>query len=271
MKKLPILAKWAIILLIIVLIAAILIFIVRTYGSNLENTENTENENMISQTFGNVQSIEINLQKLELEVKQGEQVKVEYADTLEGLKIEQSETMLNITDEDVVMSEDSNSQKIIIYLPQETKFNDINLTAKDRNISIETLNATNIKLNIDGNYCTINHILSDVMELKNQDGRMTIGNGRIKNVTIQSDSGNDKLNLKITETATMNLNSATAELNLIGTEEEYQVNTVTEDSSMYLKMGRMDNGEQTIGSGNAKININAQNAALYINYKENAE
>ena len=271
MKKLPILAKWAIILFIIALIAVILIFIVRTYGSNLENTENTENENMISQTFENVQSIEINLQKLELEVKEGEQVKVEYADTLEGIKIEQSESMLTIIDEEVVMSEDSNGQKVIVYLPKETKFNDINLTVKDRSISIETLNATNVKLDIDGNYCTINNILSDVMELKNQGGRMTINNGEIKNVTMQSDSGNDKLNLKITETATMNLNTATAEINLIGTEEEYQVNTVTENSSMYVKMGRMDNGEQTIGSGNAKININAQSAALYINYKENEE
>lgn len=271
MKKLPILAKCAIILLIIILIAVILIFIVKTYGSNSENTENIENKSMTSQTFESVQSIEINLQKLELEVKQGEQVKVEYVDTLEGLKIEQNENMLKIVDEEVIMNEDSDSQKVIIYLPQETKFNNINLAVKDRNISIETLNATNVKLDIDGNYCTINNILSDTAELKNQSGRIIINDWEVKNVTMQSDSGNDKLNLKVTETATMNLNTATTEINLIGTEEDYQVNTVTENSSMYVKMGRMDNGEQTIGNGNAKVNINAQSAALYINYKANEE
>ena len=268
MKKLPILAKWAIILFIVALIAMILIFIVRTYGSKLESTENIENENMISQSFENVQSIQINLQKLELEFKQGEQVKVEYADTLEGLKIEQSEDTLNIVDEQVIMSEDSDSQKVIVYLPQETKFNNINLTAKDRNIFIETLNAVNIKLDIDGNYCTINNISSDTAELKNQGGRITINNGEIKNIIIQSDNSNDKLNLKITELATINLNNASTEINLLGAEEDYQVNTVTENSSMYMKMGRMDNGEQIIGSGNVKVNIHAQSAALYINYKE---
>lgn len=268
MKKLPIFAKWTIILFIILLIAVILIFIVRTYGSNLESTENTENEDMISQTFENVQSIEINLQKLELEIKQGEQVKVEYTDTLEGLKIEQSEDILNIVDEEVIMEEDNDSQKVIIYLPQEMKFNNINLTAKDRNISIETLNAVNIKLHIDGNYCTINNISSDIAELKNEGGRITINNGKIKNITIQSDNGNDKLNLKITEVATINLNSASTEINLVGTEEDYQVNTTTENSSMYVKMGRMDNGEQIIGNGSVKVNINAESAALYINYKE---
>ena len=268
MKKLPILAKWAIIVCFIILIAVILIFIVRTYGSNLESTENTENENMISQTFENVQSIEINLQKLELEVKKGEQVKVEYVDTLEGLKIEQNEDLLNIVDEEVTVGEDSDSQKVIIYLPEENKFNNVKLTAKDRSISIETLNAVNIKLDINGNYCTINNIISDNAEVKTQEGRITINNGEVKNLTMQSDNGNDKLNLKITETATMNLNSASTEISLVGKEEDYQVNTATENSSMYVKMGRMDNGEQTIGNGNVKVNINAQSAALYINYKE---
>ena len=271
MKKLPILAKCAIILLIIVLIAVILIFIVRTYSSNMENNENVESKSMISQTFENVQSIEVNLQKLELEVKQGEQVKVEYVDTLEGLKIEQNEELLNIVDEEVVLNEDSESQKVIIYLPQETKFDNINLTVKDRNISIETLNAINVKLDINGNYCTINNFLSDTAELKNQSGRIIMNNGEVKNMTMQSDAGNDKLNLKVTEIATMNLNSATTEINLIGTEEDYQVNTVTQDSSMYLEMGRMEDINQTIGNGNAKVNINAQSVALYINYKENEE
>lgn len=264
MNKLSIFAKWAIILFIIVLIAVILVFIVRTNGSN---SENTEDENMISQTFENVQSIDINLQKLELEIRQGEQVKVEYAVTLDGLKIEQSEDILNIADEEVIMNEDSDSQKVIIYLPEERKFNDINLIAKDRNISIETLNAINIKLDLDGNYCTINNILSDTVELKNQGGRIIINDGKAKNITIQSENGKDKLNLKITEVATINLNSTSTEINLIGAEEDYQVNTSTKNSSMYVKMGRMDNGEQTIGSGNVKVNINAQNAALYVNYK----
>lgn len=50
---------------------------------------------------------------------------------------------------------------------------------------------------------------------------------------MQSDNGNDKLNLKITEIATMNLNSASAEISLVGKEEDYQVNTATENSSMY--------------------------------------
>lgn len=269
MKKLPILAKCASILLIIILIAVILIFIVRTYSSNTNNNENVESYSMISQNFGNVQSIEINLQKLELEVKQGEQVKVEYVDTLEGLKIEQNEDVLNIIDEEVIINEDSENQKVIIYLPQEIKFDNINLTLKDRNTSIDTLNAINIKLDVDGNYCTINNLLSDTMELKNQYGRIILNNGEVKNMTMQSNSGNDKLNLKVTEIATMNLNSATTELNLIGTEKDYQVNTATENSSMYVKMGRMDNGEQTIGNGNSKINIQAQSTALYINYKEN--
>ena len=69
---------------------------------------------------------------------------------------------------------------------------------------------------------------------------------------MQSDNGNDKLNLKITEIATMNLNSASTEISLVAKEEDYQVNTATENSSMYVKMGRMDNGEQTIGNGNVK-------------------
>lgn len=270
MKKLPVPVKWAMIIIIILAIAATLIFLVTSYGSQSENQETANEQNTIVKTFENVTSIDIRLQKTDLQIKKGDQVKVEYPETLENLKIEQNEGTLNIIDESITLGENEDRQAVIVYLPEDKKIDNLNLELQNINANIEKLDITNLKLNMDTNTCKIEEMTSDTIEFNNQGGSITINQGEVKAMNMHSENGHDKLNLKIAENASMTLNTSSTELNLMGNEEDYQVNTSTENGSMYVQMGRMDsNGQQTIGNGNSKINIEAENAALYINFKEN--
>ena len=268
MKKLPIFTKWVIIILIIILIAGVLIFWVTSYGKQSESKTDESDLKNIVEIFENVKSIEIDLQKIELQIKKGEQVKIEYPEILKALKIEQNEEKLDITDEELSIDEDSEQKVITVYLPDNEKLDMIDLEVKNKNINIEKLNTANLKLNINENDCNINEILSDSIELNNQSGKLTINDCETKSINMHSETGHDKLNMKITEMANITINSSSTEVNLLGNEQDYQVNTTTTNSSMYVKMGRMDNGQQTIGTGNVKVIINAENTALYINFKE---
>lgn len=227
----------------------------------------TEN---ITRTYENIKNLEINVEETELIIKNGDTFRIDGTNIPDRMEIKQDGDRLKVSDEELPSDFSDENMVVTIYVPEDIKLDTIDLEINYVPADIQKLNTANLKLDIYNNYCEIDEIIADNMEFKNEEGNLDIYDAEIERLLFDSESGVEDVSLDITGNAEINLEYSYTDMNLIGTQEDYQINAKNQSGNTYIDGETITTNAETRGSGNAKINIDNVNADIFINFREAA-
>ena len=230
-----------------------------------EEEYHTEN---ITRTYENIKNLEVNVEETELIIRNGDTFKIEGTNIPDRMEIEQDGNKLKVSDEEVSSSFSDENMVVTIYIPEDIKLDTIDLEINYVSADIQKLNATNLKLDIYNNYCEIDEIIADNMEFKNEEGNLDIYDAEIGRLLFDSEAGVEDVSLDITGNAEINLEYSYTDMNLIGTQEDYQINTKNQSGNIYIDGTTITSNSETLGSGNAKVNLDNVHADIFISFRE---
>ena len=222
----------------------------------------------ITRTYENIRNLEVNVEETELIIRNGDTFRIEGTNIPDRMEIEQEGNQLSISDEELPSSFFDGNMVMTIYIPEDTKLDNIDLEINYVPADIQKLNTANLKLDIYNNYCEIDEIIADNMEFKNEEGNIDIYNAEIGRLLFDSESGVEDVSLDITENAEINLEYSYTDMNLIGKQEDYQISTKNQAGNIYIDGETITSNAETWGSGSTKINLDNVNADIFISFRE---
>ena len=222
----------------------------------------------ITRNYENIKSLEVNVEETELIIRNGDTFRIEGTNIPDKMKIEQNGDTLKVSDEELPSSFSDENMVVTIYIPEDVKLDNIDLEINYMSADIQKLNTRNLTLDIYNNYCEIDEIIADNMEFKNEEGNIDIYDAEIGRLLFDSESGVEDVSLDITGNAEMNLEYSYTDMNLIGTQEDYQISTKNRSGNIYIDGETITSNAETWGSGSTKINLDNVNADISINFRE---
>ena len=222
----------------------------------------------ITRNYENIKSLEVNVEETELIIRNGDTFKIEGTNIPDRMEIEQDGNKLKVSDEEVSSSFSDENMVVTIYIPEDVKLDNIDLEINYVSADIQKLNTANLELDIYNNYCEIDEIIADNMEFKNEEGNIDIYDAEIGRLLFDSESGVEDVSLDITGNAEINLEYSYTDMNLIGTQEDYQINTKNQSGNIYIDGTTITSNSETLGSGNAKVNLDNVHADIFISFRE---
>ncbi len=233
----------------------------------IESAEEYQGED-ISRTYENIKNLDITAEVTELIIKNGDSFKVEGTNIPDRMEIKQDGDTLEISDENLPSSLSNENISITIYIPKDVKLDSIDLEINYVSADIETLNTANLNLDIYDNYCEIDEIVADSMEFKNEYGNLDIYQAEVGRLSFDSESGIEAVNVKVTETAKIDLEYSDTDMNLIGTIDDYQINYNNQFGNTYITGIRTTSDNSILGTGSAIITLENSNADVYIDFRQ---
>lgn len=233
----------------------------------IESAEEYQGED-ISRTYENIKNLDITAEVTELIIKNGDSFKVEGTNIPDRMEIKQDGDTLEISDENLPSSLSNENISITIYIPKDVKLDSIDLEINYVSADIETLNTVNLNLDIYDNYCEIDEIVADSMEFKNEYGNLDIYQAEVGRLSFDSESGIEDINVKVTETAKIDLEYSDTDMNLIGTIDDYQINYNNQFGNTYITGIRTTSDNSILGTGSAIITLENSNADVYIDFRQ---
>ena len=222
----------------------------------------------ITRNYENIKRLEVNVEETELIIRNGDTFRIEGTNIPDRMEIEQDGDTLKVSDEELPSSFSDENMVVTIYIPEDVKLDNIDLEINYVSADIQKLNTANLKLDIYNNYCEIDEIIADNMEFKNEEGNIDIYDAEIGRLLFDSESGVEDVSLDITGNAEINLEYSYTDMNLIGTQEDYQINTKNRSGNIYIDGETITSDAETLGSGSTKINLDNVNADIFINFRE---
>ena len=222
----------------------------------------------ITRTYENIKKLEVNVEETELIIRNGDTFRIEGTNIPDRMEIEQNGDTLKVSDEELPSNFSDKNMVVTIYIPEDVKLDNIDLEINYVSADIQKLNTANLKLDIYNNYCEIDEIIADNMEFKNEEGNIDIYDAEIGRLLFDSESGVEDVSLDITGNAEINLEYSYTDMNLIGTQEDYQISTKNRSGNIYIDGETITSNAETWGSGSTKINLDNVNADIFINFRE---
>ena len=222
----------------------------------------------ITRNYENIKRLEVNVEETELIIRNGDSFRIEGTNIPDRMEIEQDGDTLKVSDEELPSSFSDENMVVTIYIPEDVKLDNIDLEINYVSADIQKLNTANLKLDIYNNYCEIDEIIADNMEFKNEEGNIDIYDAEIGRLLFDSESGVEDVSLDITGNAEINLEYSYTDMNLIGTQEDYQINTKNQSGNIYIDGTTITSNSETLGSGNAKVNLDNVHADIFISFRE---
>ena len=233
----------------------------------VENMDEDDLKN-ISQEYTDITNLEIDLENIEFIIKKGETFKIEGTNIPDKVEIKQDGNTLKINDNKAFSNFYTVNNALTIYIPENQKLNNVDIEANSVLLDIERLNATNLKLETYNNYCKIDELLVDNLEMNNEYGKIEILKSEVNTFNFDSESGIEDIHMKIAEKAEVDLESSNTNMTLIGSLENYQINHKKLFGNTYIQGKEFLSTREPIGNGNVKINLETEYAEMNIDFEE---
>lgn len=233
----------------------------------VESAEEYQGED-ISRTYENIKNLDITAEVAKLIIRNGDSFRVEGTNIPDRMEISQDGDTLKISDETLPSSLSDANISITIYIPQDVKLDSIDLEINYVSADIETLNTANLNLDIYDNYCEIDEIVADRMEFKNEYGNLDIHQAEVGRLSFDSESGVEDVNIRVTETAEIDLEYSYTDIDLTGTIDDYQINYSNQAGNTYINGVRTTSDNSILGTGNAIITLENISADVYIDFRQ---
>ncbi len=233
----------------------------------VESAEEYQGED-ISRTYENIKNLDITAEVVKLIIRNGDSFRVEGTNIPDRMEISQEGDSLKVSDENLPSSLSDENISITIYIPQDVKLDSIDLEINYVSADIETLNTSNLNLDIYDNYCEIDEIVADSMEFKNEYGNLDIHQAEVGRLSFDSESGVEDVNIRITETAEIDLEYSYTDIDLTGTIDDYQINYSNQAGNTYINGVRTTSDNSILGTGSAIITLENISADVYMDFRQ---
>ncbi len=210
----------------------------------------------------NITKFEIDVKYSTLEIKNDDTFKVESNDKNVTCTQRGNELIIKETGNNWLNKKEGNT--IIIYIPENKEFNEIDFDAGAGDISIETLTTKDFSFSIGAGKVEINKLnISNEAEIDGGAGKVDILSGEIRNLDLDMGIGEFNLNTKLLGNNNIEQGMGKLTIRLTDNMQNYTIKTVKGMGSITID-GEEAQNNATYGNGQNIVNIEGGMGAIEI-------
>lgn len=240
-------------------------------SNNIGNSTNNSELLTYTEEYTGIESLDIDLSKSGLEIKQGDNFKVEFVNVSKDLstKLNNSGKELKIEDETLRLFENVNSEsKVIVYVPKDYKLRSVKLDLVGvSGAYVEGFETEKLEIDIGAGKYQINNVQATIAEIDSGAGETYINNSTFDNLEFSAGVGQAAINCKVNNKGEIESGVGKLEVNLIGTKDNYKVRAETGIGNLTIDGNKVRDGE-IVGNGATNINVEAGIGQTTINFVE---
>ncbi len=245
-----------------------ILFFTITSLFNLFNNDNLLEFDKLFELNNNysITNLDIELGYTNLIIKSGEEVKCETNNS--DILIKESNGRLIVREKSKKIFKNKNDYKVVIYVPKDITFEEVNLEAGIGKMEIEKLNTNILDLEFGAGVATINelNVMYDA-EINGGTGKFELLNGEIRNLDLDMGIGKISITSKILGSSNIDAGVGELDLNILASRDDYRIKADGGIGSIYLDNEKITknkyygNGTNyiEIDGGIGKINLNFNN------------
>lgn len=258
--------KYCAIALAIFLIVSIIGGIVGAVASiaGLSGNSSTVGENRKYDVESTISHLKIDIAAAALEIREGEIFCVET--NLKNLTVVEKDGKLIIEEKSKLVSASYNDAVLTVTIPAGHSFRDVDISTGAGKVAMGTLCAETLALELGAGEVTIQNLTATKeAEIDGGAGKLTIGGGALSDLELDMGVGEMKLTSLLSGSCELNMGVGKAELNLIGSKEDYAITLDKGIGNITVDGASFDSGSKH-GSGETKIDIDGGVGAINIDY-----
>lgn len=208
--------------------------------------------------------IDINIKYSNLKIIEGKTLKVKNNNN--KIKVKLSNNKLLITDKNSVFSQNKD-KKLIIYIPKDTKFDDVFIKVGFGKINIDGFKTKKLVLDLGAGKSVIRNISSDKTDIKVGAGKFEINNSILNDAKLNLGLGSVKINSDITGDSKINCGVGNVKLNLKNSIDQYTFKIKKGIGNVKINDEKTNNMKKN-GTGSNYIIINGGVGSISIHTKK---
>lgn len=265
--------------LVFVILSAIIIGIVSIFSifigiDTYKTFQNKEKETVTSfeEIYKNVDNLDIKIDVSKLTIKTADELKVEVINPTSEFYCEKEGNTLEISDKrkkiNLLNLTDEIMPEIIIYVPNNKKFEKVEIATGVSATDIEKIEANKIEIEIGVGKFTIKEINADTLKINGGTGEATIEQSNLKDLRLNAGVGKFVINSEIEGQAEIEAGVGQLIINLEGNKNDYKVKTSTGLGTLLVDNQKVVD-DQVIGEGDRNIKVEAGVGEVKVNFTEN--
>lgn len=257
------------IFLIVTIISAILMAVYSVasiFGIKNNNNINKDNLQVIDCQYDTINSmVNIDLDYSNLIIKRGPDFSIKTNN--QNIYCTKEGNELEIEEKDKILLTGRKSKNLVIYIPDDFKFEKLEISTGAGTVNIENILAGRLNLELGAGETKISNIVADSADIETGMGEVTIESGIINNLNFDIGMGETTITAKLTGINKIEAGIGEVNLNLLGSIDDYQiytnkgVGTMTVDGKKLLE-------KEIIGTGNNIINIDGGIGEISVDFVE---
>ena len=213
-----------------------------------------------------ITNLDIELGYTNLIIKLGDEVKCETNNS--DITIKENNGRLIVREKSKKIFKDKEDYKVIIYVPKDEVFEEVNLEEGAGKMEIEKLSTNILDLEFGAGVASINelNVFYDA-EIKGGTGKFELLNGDINNFDLDMGVGKMDITSKVSGTSSIDAGIGELDFNILGSRDDYRVKADGGIGSVYLNNEKITKNKYygsganyiEIDGGIGKINLNFNN------------
>lgn len=217
--------------------------------------------------YSNISNLDIDLSIYNLEIKEGNNFKIEVSKNADKISYRKEGTTLVIEDKDThVIWNEETLGTITLYIPRDFKFNEASIKTGISKSEISDLNSDILNLELGVGNTEIENIIASKANITGGVGKVDIDNFMFNELNLETGVGKFDLEGKILNNGHINCGVGKVDLELLDTIENYSVKTNIGIGKIKLNNKDCSN-DTTYGEGKIKLDINGGIGAVDITTK----
>ena len=246
------------IFLIVIIISSITVLIFSIFG----NSEKLGELKELSCNYN--ENLDLSLNYSNLEIKESDKFLIETNNN--NIKCSNKENKLLIKEKRRLFRVRNNS-KIIIYVPNNYKFNDVKIENGAGSINIEDMQVNNLDLELGAGKTNINNIKTNNTDIESGAGKLEIKSSLINNLDLDMGVGEIIIEANLTGNTKIDAGIGSLKLDILGKSLDYKIKLDKGIGNVYIDNKKVKDNE-VIGNGSNYIDIDGGIGEIKVNFKE---
>lgn len=225
--------------------------------------DNVGELNNVDIDISDVNYLEIDLNSINLDIKIGEEFKVETNST--KINVSNINNKLVISDKSKWFFDDSD-RKVILYIPNDFEFDKVNIETGAGKVNIDELNSKKLSLDLGAGKVIINELsVINKAEIETGAGEFVINNGLINNLDMDMGVGKVYIKALINGESEMDAGVGKTTLDLVGSLSDYKIKIDKGIGNTKINGDNITDGKY-YGTGSNVIDIDGGVGEFVVNF-----
>lgn len=257
----------AIVLIVVIFVTVAIATFLLSGGISLTNTIFDKSPVAeFSQTYENVESLEVDLDYSELKIATGESFAV-HATNIDAVKVIFEDNTLHIEDVSNLVDSIKNKNIVTVYMPAETVLKSCKLDSDLANITVDSIVCEKFKLDLENGTGFINYVeATESAKIESGTGAFTINSSQLSNLSLETGVGAVTIHGNMTGNAKIETGLGKLDLLLSGSIVDYTINGKT-GAGNFIVADNEVNGAFNFEGGSDMIAITGGIGAVNIRFE----